>query len=138
MNLKDPDLIAWCKSNRETLIGQLVLYHSPVSLAELLVDDEKLDDKAIGAIKRKLEMSEELLKAEASQRKKDAKSKPVKPKTTLTPKEEDDQLKKNKAKETEKAVEIHQESKVGDIFVDDDFVYDESEEDESGDAFSGF
>jgi len=128
MNVKDPTLKKWVVENRETLIGQLVLYHSPVSLAEMVVDDQKIDDSVISKIKRRLESSEGLLKKEASKRKKDAKAAPPQ-KIMKTEEEVDDDVKSEKADETVKACEEKEKSKYDDIFVDDDFVPDQNDED---------
>jgi anion-transporting ArsA/GET3 family ATPase len=140
MNIKNPDLKRWVVENRETLIGQLVLYHSPVALAELLVDDQKLDDVSIGRIKKRLEVSEGLLKKETAKRKKDAKANAAASgvkvaKAPMTADEADDEEKKEKVKKTVTAQEKADADLLDDIFVDDDFVPDQGDDDGAFDSF---
>jgi len=131
MNVKDPKLRKWVADNRETLLGQLVLYHSPVNLAEMVLDDEKIDDDAVRRIKSRLERSEGLLKKEKSIRKKSSEVK-TEPKTE---RERDDEAKAEKAKSTEKACAEKAKGKFDDVFVDDDYDYHGDDQDSVFDQF---
>lgn len=96
--------IEWVKSNEETVIGQLVLYHSPVDLAHLILHPEKWDDAVIEKIRKTLAKSEGQLKVEKQERKKAA-ARAKKAKAVESVKETDDEanlrLHKERAAESE-------------------------------------
>ena len=124
----------WFKANEETVLGQLVLYHSPVDLAYLVMHNEKWDDAAIEKLKLRLEKSEGLIKKEKVKRAKDAKAS-GKAVVKETKEEEELRLRQEKQKAQEKAAEKAQTEDDDEFLPDDDFVPNSEEED---DEFAGF
>jgi hypothetical protein len=98
------DNLDWVKANEETLIGQLVLYHSPVDLAHIVLHPEKWTDAVVEKTRRTLEKSEGLLDEEKQKRKEVAAKKP-KPKVVETDEDAEKRIQREKAAKTEEAVE---------------------------------
>jgi hypothetical protein len=136
MNVKDPILKKWVEENRETVLGQLVLYHSPVSLAEMVLNENLIDDKAVSMIKRRLEQSEENLSSEKKKRKTKNDLSAKGQKKSIKEKLKDDPEAEEKSKKVYKTIKKIDNSKgdIEEVFVSDDFKM-STDEDEVFDQF---
>jgi hypothetical protein len=106
----------WLEENQETVLGQLVLYHSPVALATVVMHPEKFDDAFLEKLKLRLEKSEGLIETQKQERKKVADKLKKQKKKAPVVEETDDEANlrfvKEKAAETEKKVEEHEKEKL--------------------------
>ena len=108
--LKEENL-KWVSENEETVVGQLVLYHSPVSLADVILHPEKWNDSVIEKLRTRLEKSEGLLEVEKKKRSEEAAKKPKKF-VKETPEESNSRIQDEKAQTTVDLVKNRHETKL--------------------------
>ena len=124
--------IDWILKNHQTVMNELVNNHSPLDLAELVLNNSRWNDQKVEKLRRRIELREGLLEIEKKKRKEVEAKNPKK--TKELDEEENSRLMDEKARRTEER--SREKKRIEELNLpDDDFEFQEVQEDEKNKFF---